>query len=213
MSGAGFESFALSVTDRGTLGGLLILVWLVGEAVILARARLSVDRAWLPTALLRSLWGRRGNEDRGSGAAVLGSFYIWALVTWASLALTFGTLPWYAFYPGLVSAMVGIGVRFWALAVLGRHFSVVVVTSADQTLVRTGPYRRVRHPSYTGVLLITAGVAALLLSGPGLLVGFLVVAAAFGYRIHVEEAALLSRFGREYAEYRRTTWRLVPYLV
>lgn len=206
---------AQSVDVRTVLGGALLAAWIVGEIVILVRAGLSEAQIWLPSALVKSIWhGQwRTSADRGSGALILLSFYVWVFVTWGSFELRLLELPWFAFYVGVCIASVGVGVRLWALRVLGRHFSVMVTTTADQRLVRTGPYRRVRHPGYTGILLISIGLPALMLSGVGLLVGGILIPVVFAYRIRVEEIALRARFGREYEEYRLSTWYVLPHLI
>ena len=82
--------------------------------------------------------------------------------------------------------------------------------AADHRVVDDGPYRRVRHPSYTGLLLEFAGVGIVLGSWLGLAVILVPICAALAWRIHVEEAALRGRLGEAYATYTRGTWRLVP---
>ena len=63
------------------------------------------------------------------------------------------------FWIGLAIAWAGIGLRWWSFRTLGRYFTFTVQTSADQPVVTSGPYRFVRHPSYTGIMLALAGVA------------------------------------------------------
>jgi protein-S-isoprenylcysteine O-methyltransferase len=98
----------------------------------------------------------------------------------------------------------------WAILVLGRYFKVMVSIQDGHQVVDRGPYRRVRHPSYTGCILVMAGLGlaegdwislAIMLFG-GLL--------AFGVRIRVEEHVLRQALGEEYAAYMRRTARLVP---
>ena len=200
---------------RSLVGLSLLVGWVVGEGVILSRSGVRQTRSTLPLALLRTFARRRTepSQDRGSGVVILVALYAWMLSTWGGFIAQIGGLPWPLFYGGLVLAPVGIAIRLWALVVLGRNFSVVVSTSADQTLIRSGPYRSVRHPSYTGILLLALGFPLLLLSGFGLLAGAVAVPVALGYRIRVEEQALLARFGSAYEEYRATSWRLFPHLV
>lgn len=215
MSAAWLVDAAQSTEIRTALGGVLLATWIVGEIVILARAGLSESQIWLPSALIKSLrhgqW--RASADRGSGALILLSFYTWVFVTWGSFELGVLELPWPFFFVGACVAAAGVWMRLWALRVLGRHFSVMVTTTDDQHLVRAGPYRLVRHPGYTGVLLISVGLPMLMLSGVGLLVGCILIPFVFGYRIHVEEIALVKRFGPEYDAYRQSTWYVLPHLI
>jgi protein-S-isoprenylcysteine O-methyltransferase Ste14 len=108
--------------------------------------------------------------------------------------------------------VVGIAFRQWAIAVLGRFFSAAVRVQQDQTVVDTGPYRYVRHPSYTGALLIFVGLGLALQSWGAILVLAMIFAVAFGYRMHVEEEALISELGEAYISYSRRTKRLIPYV-
>jgi protein-S-isoprenylcysteine O-methyltransferase Ste14 len=83
----------------------------------------------------------------------------------------------------------GLGFTVWARLVLGRNWSGRIAINVGQQLVRTGPYRWIRHPIYTG------GCAAL------------------GHKIRVEEHWLMREFGDQYREYRRSSWRLVPFVL
>jgi protein-S-isoprenylcysteine O-methyltransferase Ste14 len=185
----------------GALFYLVIVLWLVSEISIGFRA---VRRV-----------GTRG-EDRFSGPA---------LATGMSLAVYLGTVfassyPWAAmragrttvFITGVVVALIGIAIRQFAVATLGRYFTTRVVTSPDQKVVDGGPYRYIRHPSYTGLLLVVLGL--LLCSNNWLsLACFVLALPGFAYRIRVEEAALVGAIGQPYLAYMRRTKRLVPFLV
>ena len=81
---------------------------------------------------------------------------------------------------------------------------------ATPTLVRSGPYRVVRHPIYSGLLLAIIGSA--LATGPGLLVAVVAAGAYFIASLRVEEADMAAAFPDEYAEYARHTKRLIPFV-
>ena len=104
----------------------------------------------------------------------------------------------------------GMALRWWAIVHLGRFFSVDVAISRDHQIVDTGPYRFVRHPSYTGLLLQCAGLAVVL----GTMLSFLVIVVptllVLFYRIRVEEKVLLANLGEGYATYSLRTKRLLP---
>jgi protein-S-isoprenylcysteine O-methyltransferase Ste14 len=113
---------------------------------------------------------------------------------------------------GLLVIAAGLGVRLWAIRTLGRFFTATVHVAEGQSVVSGGPYRLLRHPSYTGALLVPLGISLALQSAAGVLVGLLVGVPAYLYRIHVEEAALCEGIGQPYRDYRAHTWRLVPYV-
>jgi protein-S-isoprenylcysteine O-methyltransferase Ste14 len=121
--------------------------------------------------------------------------------------------------PPLVSALAGVviftggeALRVWSKVALGRYFTYTVQTSIDQPVITSGPYRALRHPSYTGILLMVLGVGAVWGNWLGLGVLVAVTALALSYRIHIEEDALLDDLGERYRVYARHHKRLIPFL-
>ena len=175
--------------------------------------------------LVSELWLaslRRSSAAAGSQAADAGSLsLLWRVIGCAIAAgvtlSAFGIgphlpagVPW-----GIVGAavfIVGAVVRWWAIRHLGRFFTVDVAVTNGQRVVDDGPYRVVRHPSYTGLMLEFTGLALAL----GYWVGFAVVIVpillALLHRIRVEESVLQAALGEPYAAYVRRTKRLVPFV-
>jgi protein-S-isoprenylcysteine O-methyltransferase len=106
----------------------------------------------------------------------------------------------------------GVVLRWYSIIHLGRFFTVNVAIAADHQLVDTGPYRFVRHPSYTGALLAFIGFAMVLRNWASVLVISLPIALAFLYRINVEERALIQALGDRYRAYIQRTKRLIPFV-
>jgi protein-S-isoprenylcysteine O-methyltransferase Ste14 len=109
---------------------------------------------------------------------------------------------------GLVLLAAGLGYSVWARRHLGRNWSASVVVKEDHALIRTGPYRRVRHPIYTGMLLAFLGTAVAVGEWRGV-VGFVLAFLSFLLKSRLEEARMAETFP-EYAEYRRHTAALIP---
>ncbi len=111
---------------------------------------------------------------------------------------------------GIVVVWTGLVVRVWAVLALGRSFSTFVQVDAGQAVVTGGPYRWVRHPSYTGLLLVAGGFG--LNAGNWLSLTSCVVVPLLGLlpRIAVEESELTRVLGEQYRSYQETTYRLVP---
>jgi protein-S-isoprenylcysteine O-methyltransferase Ste14 len=113
---------------------------------------------------------------------------------------------------------VGLGVQIvagllgvWGRRVLGRNWSGAISIVVGQKLVRSGPYRGLRHPMYTAMIGMAAGSA--IVSGQvHALIGVLMISYAYWRKIRMEETALLAEFGAEYAEYRKSSWTLLPFL-
>jgi len=114
-------------------------------------------------------------------------------------------------YLGLTLYTVGCIFRILPVFVLGRRFSGLVAIQEGHELVTDGLYRVIRHPSYLGLLLGQFGWVLIFRSAIGILLSLLMLPPLVA-RMNSEEALLESEFGERYADYRRRTWRLVPYL-
>jgi protein-S-isoprenylcysteine O-methyltransferase Ste14 len=111
---------------------------------------------------------------------------------------------------GLVLFVLGLGLAVWARVHIGRNWGTPMSQKDEPELVTSGPYRLVRHPIYSGILLASVGTA-LALSW----VWLVVVALAGGYFVYaatVEERYLTEQFPDTYPVYRRTTKMLVPFV-
>ena len=97
-----------------------------------------------------------------------------------------------------------------AIVTLGRSFSVNVAIHATQTMQKTGLFRIVRHPSYSGMMLIFIAVGVWTRNWVALAIFMVPPMVALLYRMNVEERALREAFGTEYEEYSRETKRLIP---
>jgi protein-S-isoprenylcysteine O-methyltransferase Ste14 len=113
---------------------------------------------------------------------------------------------------GVVLFAVGLIFRWWAIVTLGRFFTVDVTIEKDHELVERGPFRLVRHPSYSGVLLAFVGWALTLRNWGAILVVLVPIFIAFVRRMNVEEEALSRALGERYREYMKRTKRLVPFI-
>lgn len=113
---------------------------------------------------------------------------------------------------GLVVMIFGLIVRVWAARTLGRFYTRTLRVAEDQTVVRSGPYRLVRHPGYAADLLQWLGFG--LASRNAIVAAMigLVMSLAYARRIQVEEAMLARQLGDPYRVYMQETWRLVPSL-
>jgi protein-S-isoprenylcysteine O-methyltransferase Ste14 len=111
---------------------------------------------------------------------------------------------------GLVLMWAGLALRVWSIATLGAEFRTTVEVDAGQQLVERGPYRVLRHPSYSGVVLLAAGYGVLTGVWPALLVAVIGPTLVLMRRIKVEERALAETMGDSYRDYQRRTRRLVP---
>lgn len=119
---------------------------------------------------------------------------------------------WGAFSVAIALVLAGTGLRNWAILALGSYFRRTVTIVPDQQLVRRGPYRLLRHPSYTGLLLMFTGFALAFGSWLGAAVAFACVFFGMVLRIRVEEQALARAFGPAFSDYASATARLLPHV-
>jgi protein-S-isoprenylcysteine O-methyltransferase len=168
---------------------------------------------WALIIFKRAKSGAGPSKDRGS-------FGVLFIVIWISVAIAYQiefTMPQTGWQPlawvgalGVAVLIVGGAIRWYSIIFLGRFFTVNVAIAADHQLIDTGPYRRVRHPSYTGALLTFLGLGICMQNWASLLVLMTGTTAAFLYRMRVEEAALTVAFGERYRQYMQRTARLLP---
>jgi protein-S-isoprenylcysteine O-methyltransferase Ste14 len=111
---------------------------------------------------------------------------------------------------GLVIVWLGLALRVWAITTLGAAFRMTVEVDHSQAVVTNGPYRWVRHPSYTGLLLITLGFGVAFASWLFLVLCAVLPSLALLRRIRVEESEMVRVLGEPYRAYSAHTRRLVP---
>lgn len=126
-----------------------------------------------------------------------------------------GGLPWpggpdWPFVAGIVLIIAGIGLRAWSIASLGRFFQYRITVQSGHQVVTKGPYRYVRHPSYTGVALVLAGIALACDDVWALLVVAVLGGLGLYVRIRAEEQQLTKALGEEYERFAAGRKRLVP---
>lgn len=162
-------------------------------------------------------WLQRRSEATNNDDGSLGLLLTGTAVGLALLILSERIAPWaeiepawVAFAGGLTIYLAGFGMRRWSEMTLGRYFTFTVMTSAGQPVVTTGPYRYVRHPGYTGVVLVVVGAGVVTGNWVGLVGWTLLVVLPLLYRIHVEEDALLAELGDIYRDYATHHKRLIP---
>jgi len=114
------------------------------------------------------------------------------------------------FWAGIVTMCFGFLLRHWSIYVLGKYFRTTVELERNHKVVRRGPFRYIRHPSYSGMILFCIGYGLVAQNWLSLIAAVLFPTISLLYRIKIEEAALVQGIGAEYEEYQKETKRLVP---
>jgi protein-S-isoprenylcysteine O-methyltransferase Ste14 len=140
-----------------------------------------------------------------SGYALI--FSDWAQLGWLEghfMAPSLGSA-----FTGFALTWFGVGLAIWARYHLGQYWSARVSIKQGHELIRTGPYARLRHPIYSGLLLASIGTA-LVIDKWRCVAGILLILAAFSLKARKEESMLAQQFGDAFAEHRRHTGFLIP---
>ena len=116
------------------------------------------------------------------------------------------------YYLGIICIGLGLIVRWSAIIKLRKFFTVNVTVSEEQKIIRSGMYKYIRRPAYTGSLLSFLGLSLVFNNWITFLIIFFPVVMAFLYRIRIEEAVLCAAFGDRYKDYMNHSRRLIPWL-
>jgi protein-S-isoprenylcysteine O-methyltransferase Ste14 len=189
-----YVSFVLTLRDW-------LLALARGEAVKLLPER--GDRKW-------PLWTQIGIVLLGVALCVPFFYFLWLplLPDLASVGSALKSI-------GLLIYLLGLAFVLWARSTLGRNWglstSMQVSLLKDHNLIQSGPYRLVRHPMYLGWWVCMLGLTVLYPVWAVLLL-FIFSVVSFSNRAHREESALSMRFGQAWADYRRRTRFLIPFI-
>lgn len=152
------------------------------------------------------------NKDKGSFWMIIIGIFTCIFVNQLCNSLKIGYVNSTISDFGSILIIAGLCIRLWAVAVLGRHFSLVVSVDTKQKIIQSGPYRMIRHPSYTGTLVTFIGIGLAFNTWVGSLIMFVFFIIVFGYRISIEEKALIEMSPDEYSSYIQKTSRLIPFV-
>jgi protein-S-isoprenylcysteine O-methyltransferase len=184
---------------NNSMASVLGLIYVLSELGLALKKRAKADESRI--------------EDRGSltllWIVIVASVTLAFNIAYALPAAGMGDVPTLRFL-GMAVFAAGLAIRWYAIVHLGRFFTVNVAIAASHRLIDTGPYRFVRHPSYTGALMAFLGLALCLANWASLAVMLVPVLLVFLRRMHVEERALLQAFGDQYRDYMHRTKRLIP---
>ncbi len=152
-------------------------------------------------------------RDKWTGAQIIWSVYLTQLA--AIMEATYLRYPrsvqWDLFaYIAFCTAILGLVLRTWAVLTLGNLFTMHIAIQDCHSIVRKGPYRIVRHPSYLGAFIMYMSTVVFLHAWYSSIFAALILLFAFLRRIHYEENLLKGEFGEEYKEYCLKTKKILP---
>ena len=113
---------------------------------------------------------------------------------------------------GVLLIFIGIAVRFLSRKALGKQYSVHVETSEKHKLVTEGIYKHLRHPAYLGLLCLFVGIPLAMGSWAGTIIAIAGGIPSIIFRTNIEENSLSEWFGEDFENYKKKSWRLMPYI-
>lgn len=216
----------LSLTGRWTVLAVAALLLAVFILILYLASLKTEPRLWASGALwilFIGYWSAAASKAAPTKSSESASSrQLHQLLMYGSLVLAFFRVPglgqrWlpaasYIVPIGLAIQVSSIILAVWARRHLGRNWSGAITAKVDHQLVRTGPYRLVRHPIYSAMLGMFLGTAVVSGEWHGLL-AVVIMGAAYWRKIRLEEQNLRNIFGAEYDDYCRKSWALIPGLL
>lgn len=176
---------------------VLLSAWLLGEGAFALQTTMRDPEARDPSEPVLT-------------AALVGGIGLGIFSAAAVESLALPGPDWWPPLAGLAVFVFGIAFRVWAVRTLGRFFRYTIVVDADHRVVEDGPYRRLRHPSYTGLLMAALGVGIALANWLAIAACLVPALVGFSARLLHEEQVLSAELGEPYRAYMRRTRRLIP---
>jgi protein-S-isoprenylcysteine O-methyltransferase Ste14 len=166
---------------------------------------------------IRRLPSGSNPNDRFSGPMLV--FCLWIGIT-ASLNLAIlarsEAIPSHrnlVFGAGIALMFMGVLFRLYSIRILGKYFTTVITIQPGQTIIQNGPYKWIRHPTYSGAIISMLGLGLAMGNWLSVLIVMLAAIVGYSYRIFVEERALIKSFGDPYREYMKRTKRIIPFVI
>jgi len=133
-----------------------------------------------------------------------------ALVSWIPLFQFNRRGTSVVFWIGIIIIVLGLFLRYWSINILGKYFRTTVEVEESQKIVEKGPYKFIRHPSYSGIILFCIGYGLAVQNWLSLIIAISLPTIALLYRIKIEEEALVKGIGTDYEAYQKKTKKLIP---
>jgi protein-S-isoprenylcysteine O-methyltransferase Ste14 len=167
------------------------------------------------------LW--RNRDDEGAKRAEAGNRSFWWILPGFVAVFFIPPLEFMFLHPilphslimelmGLMIILTGFTIRIWTRLTIGRMYSGYLRVQVGQVLVTEGPYRLVRHPGYTGFVIMALGLCIGYASLIGLIAIPVLLLPGLAYRMKVEERLLTEQFGEQYRVYALKTRQLLPFV-
>jgi protein-S-isoprenylcysteine O-methyltransferase Ste14 len=215
-----FKVGGLSLTGRSAWAANLIFLALIISLIIYSRPALGILLSGILWFLLVGYWSIPvKNRPAAKSTEPAKSRQVHERLLLLAILLLFIPVPGLTHrivQPTLALVVTGLTIQvasmalyYWARQYLGRFWSGAVTITAEHQLIRTGPYRLLRHPMYTAVLGMFVGTVVVSWQIHAL-VGLALGIVVYLRKIRIEECTIREAFGADYESFRRKTWRLIP---
>ncbi len=172
---------------------------------------------WLLPEVISSFTDKTEKVKDPSGAVIIASIFLGIFAGyWSADAVRSLAISWHRtllFAIGVFLMLAGVAFRWYSIKILGKYFTRQVTIQPGQTVVENGPYRLIRHPSYSGALITIFGLGLAFTNWLSLIVVMVITFIGYSYRVSVEEKTLVNALGEPYREYMKHTKRFIPFLL
>lgn len=160
-------------------------------------------------------WKSRKNSI-GKYKGDKGSFYLIVFGIWFIMSMNFywviinKLLPGYVEVVGIFMILIGVCIRVYSVLLLSKEFTLSVCVGSNQKIMKKGFYKYIRHPAYLGSIISIIGITISFRNIFNIFFSIVVLTIIYGYRIKVEEEALIKNLGEEYIKYKYETKTIIP---
>jgi protein-S-isoprenylcysteine O-methyltransferase Ste14 len=154
------------------------------------------------------------DKERGKGKTIIDkktrnyniisiaiAFSIAPIISWMPIFIFSRIKTSIFFWTGIIVECLGFFLRHWVICVLGKYFRTTIEIEKDQKVIQKGPYKYIRHPSYSGIILYCLGYGLITKNWISLIIAISIPTISLLYRISIEEMALIKEIGNEYEVY------------
>ncbi|MBW9146649.1 isoprenylcysteine carboxylmethyltransferase family protein [Clostridium sp. CM027] len=156
--------------------------------------------------------GEKQNGDKGSYFLLVAGFVSIIFLNLVCRKQIHFILPMLFFWIGIFFIIIGVLFRSYSVWTLRNFFTLSVQVNSTQKIIQTGPYKYLRHPSYSGSILSLIGITLSFRSFEGVIGTLIIIVVIYGYRITIEETILEKTFKETYKDYKDNTYRIIPFI-
>lgn len=178
------------------------IIWMISEAILYSITKFNFFKTKTS----------KNSSDSGSATVLTLGITFCITISFIIKKYSHTVLPDAFFYIGILLMVTGIILRWCAVFTLRKYFSYSVQIKDEHKIIKSRLYKHLRHPAYTGFILLLIGIPLSLKLLAGTFLVSIIAVSIFIFRIYIEEKELIRNFGDEYSIYCKNAWRIIPFI-